>query len=315
MIRNAMVAYTIFVLLVSPTRAQTVQVDLQGVARSEGLGRAFQTFSVFGGTPGIAAAQYQSDFNLSNYQLPITHTFSNWNDPGVAPYVEITLGYLNAQGTFPLEGDASSPKSARISFNSWSALTGLGIEVQLGNDMRIRPILLAGYAHFNADTNFSGPNASVIATAVKGILTDAALNTALLGGALEIVYEKKFRGDFLVTVRMRYNELEAVVTSATNPSLKQDGSFGVATGGINVSGPTDWHIANRSIRWLGYTNGTWFPNTDRSTLGFNAFAEIGGGVQLLAPDVVRGVQGGTLRASAIVGPGVTGWLVSAALDF
>jgi hypothetical protein len=38
-------------------------------------------------------------------------------------------------------------------------------------------------------------------------------------------------------------------------------------------------------------------------------------LQLVAPDVIRFVQGGTVRASAIVGPGVTGWLVSAALDF
>jgi len=57
------------------------------------------------------------------------------------------------------------------------------------------------------------------------------------------------------------------------------------------------------------------PNTDRGTLGFNAFAEIGGGLQLLAPDIVSGVKGGTLRAGAIVGPAVTGWLVSAALNF
>ena len=57
------------------------------------------------------------------------------------------------------------------------------------------------------------------------------------------------------------------------------------------------------------------PSTNRDILGFNSFAEIGGGLRLLAPDVIRGVQGGTVRASAIVGPGVTGWLVSAALDF
>jgi hypothetical protein len=38
-------------------------------------------------------------------------------------------------------------------------------------------------------------------------------------------------------------------------------------------------------------------------------------LQLIAPDVIRGVQGGTVRASAIVGPGVTGWLVGAALNF
>jgi hypothetical protein len=48
---------------------------------------------------------------------------------------------------------------------------------------------------------------------------------------------------------------------------------------------------------------------------FNAYAELGGGLQIIAPDVIRGVQGATVRASAIAGPGVTGWLVSAALNF
>jgi hypothetical protein len=38
-------------------------------------------------------------------------------------------------------------------------------------------------------------------------------------------------------------------------------------------------------------------------------------MQIVAPDVIRGVQGATVRVSAIVGPGVTGWLVSAALNF
>ena len=46
-----------------------------------------------------------------------------------------------------------------------------------------------------------------------------------------------------------------------------------------------------------------------------SFAELGGGLQIIAPDVIRGVQGATVRASAIAGPGVTGWLVSAALNF
>jgi hypothetical protein len=69
------------------------------------------------------------------------------------------------------------------------------------------------------------------------------------------------------------------------------------------------------VRWLGYAKGTWLPDTKPSILGFNAFAEIGGGLQIIAPDIVRGVQGATVRGSAIVGPGVTGWLVSAALNF
>ncbi|MBV8397348.1 MAG: hypothetical protein JOZ17_01250 [Acetobacteraceae bacterium] len=92
-------------------------------------------------------------------------------------------------------------------------------------------------------------------------------------------------------------------------------SFGVATASLTLDGPTEWRIATHAVRWLSYVNGTWLPSTNRDILGFNSFAEIGGGLRLLAPDVIRGVQGGTVRASAIVGPGVTGWLVSAALDF
>src|SRR5687767_11084134 len=83
--------------------AQTVTLGPQGVTQSEGLGRAFQTFSIFGGTPGIAAARYYSNFDLNSFQLPISHSF----DPieggflsGVGPYAEITLGYLTGSQTF-----------------------------------------------------------------------------------------------------------------------------------------------------------------------------------------------------------------------
>jgi hypothetical protein len=295
-----------------------VQLGPEGVAESEDLGRAFETFSVFGGTPGIAAAQYYSAFDLNNFQLPITHTFEPI-DGGhfgrVAPYAEITLDYLTGDRTFSLTPSPTSPSSVRLSFDSWSALAGGGLEFRFGDHFRLRPIVLAGYAHVGSDATFSGPNSAFFHTAVSGILSDAALNTVLVGGALELVYDTTFPGDMTLTARARYNELAAIVASATDPSLKQNGSFGVASAGVTVDGPTGWHVATRAVRWLGYVNGTWLPSTNRSLLGFNSFAEIGGGLRLTAPDVIRGVQGGTVRASAIVGPGVTGWLFSAALDF
>ncbi|MBV8614285.1 MAG: hypothetical protein JOY66_11005 [Acetobacteraceae bacterium] len=144
---------------------------------------------------------------------------------------------------------------------------------------------------------------------------ETQLDTALVGGALELVYDKTFPRDLTLTAGARYNEVAAIVASATDPSLKQNGGFGVATASVTLNGPTDWRIATHDIRWLGYAKVTWLPSTNRDLLGFNSFAEIGGGLQLIAPDVVRGVQGGTVRASAIVGPGVTGWVVSAALNF
>jgi hypothetical protein len=78
-----------------PVRAQTVVLGPEGVTKSENLGRAFETFSIFGGTPGIAAAKYYSDFNINNFQLPIAHSFDPIEDGylnGIAPYAELNTG-------------------------------------------------------------------------------------------------------------------------------------------------------------------------------------------------------------------------------
>jgi hypothetical protein len=107
----------------------------------------------------------------------------------------------------------------------------------------------------------------------------------------------------------RYNEVVALVTGASSNALQNNGSFGVANASVTLTGQTGWHIATKDVRWLGYAKGTWLPDTNPSVLGFNAFAEVGGGLQIIAPGVIRGVQGATVRASAIAGPALpAGWL-------
>jgi len=318
MTRAGFVAGCALLVMATSVQAQTVVLGPEGVARSEGLGRAFQTFSIFGGTPGVAAAKFYSDFDLNNFQLPIAHSFAPIEGgyfTGIAPYAELTLDYLTGNQTFPLTPSANTPSSVKLTFNAWSVLAGGGFDVPLGDGFKLRPIVLAGYSHVGGDASFFGPNSVLFSSLVGGVLNDASLNSALLGGALALVYETRFSGDVTFNTQLRYNELAALVTGASSSALQQNSSFGVANASIDLSGPTDWHIAANPIRWIGYVNGTWMPNTDRGILGFNAFAEIGGGLQVIAPNVIRGVQGGTVRASAIVGPGVTGWLVSAALDF
>jgi len=304
--------------IASSGNAQTVTLGPNGVTQSEGLGRAFQTFSIFGGTPGIAAARYYSNFELNSFQLPISHSF----DPieggflsGVAPYAEITLAYLTGSQTFPLISDGNSPNSVKLSFNSWSALAGGGIDVPLGSGFKIRPIVLAGYSYVGGDAQFYGPNSVLARSQVSGILSDASLNSVLLGGALELIYETSFRGDIQLRAQSRYNEVVALVAGASSNALQDNGTFGVANASVTFTGRTGWHVATHAVRWLGYAKGTWLPETNPSLLGFNSFAEVGGGLQIIAPGVIRGVQGATVRASAIAGPGVTGWLVSAALNF
>ena len=268
--RAAVVVACAVLALASPGNAQTVTLGVQGVTQSEGLGRAFQTFSILGGTPGIAAARYYSKFDLNSFQLPISHSFApieNGLFAGVSPYAEVTFGYLTGNQTFPLTGGSDSPHSVKLSFNSWSGLAGGGVEVSPGNGFKIRPILLAGYSHVGADAQFYGPNSALLRSLVGGVLNDASLNSALLGGALELIYEKQLPGDVALTAQARYNELVSLVTGASSNALQNGGSFGVATASVNFAGPTGWHISTNDIRWLGYAKGTWLPNTESRPTG------------------------------------------------
>ncbi|MBV9118761.1 MAG: hypothetical protein JOY63_15500, partial [Acetobacteraceae bacterium] len=111
-------------LLASPALAQRVTLGPEGVVQSENLGRAFETFSVFGGTPGIAAAYYYSKFQLNTFQLPITHAFEPIDGGGfanVAPYVELTPGYLTADQTFPLGPSPTTPGYLRATWHASAA--------------------------------------------------------------------------------------------------------------------------------------------------------------------------------------------------
>lgn len=315
--RLALVAGCAALSFAWPAAAQTVTLGGEGVTQADRLGRAFQTFSIFGGTPGIAAARYDSDFSINSFQLPISHSFAPIGSglfAGATPYAELTLGYLTADQTFPLVG-TNAPRSVKLSFDSWSALAGAGLDFPLGDGFKIRPMVLAGYSYVSANADFYGPNAATFRSLVRGVLDDATLHSVLLGGALQLSYETRLPGDIAVGAQVRYNELVSLVTSASSRYLDGDGSFGVATAGVDFDGPTGWQLGAKDIRWIGYTRGTWLPDTDPGVLGFNAFAEIGGGLRIIAPDVVRGVRGATVRASVIAGPGVTGWLVSAALVF
>ena len=92
------------------------------------------------------------------------------------------------------------------------------------------------------------------------------MNSALLGGALELIYEASFSGDLALRAQARYNQLAALVTNASSKALEQNGSFGVANASITLSGPTDWRVAGNAVRWLGYAKGTWLPNTNPAVL-------------------------------------------------
>ena len=75
-----------------------------------------------------------------------------------------------------------------------------------------------------------------------------------------------------------------------------------------------WRPLGRDLRWLAFASGTYIPAA-KDAVGFSSFAELGGGIELVERGLVAGVDGLSLRVSAILGDDVHGWSAGLALEF
>jgi hypothetical protein len=301
-------------------QAQSLRDALRDQARAGDFASAFQALSIFGGTPGISAATYNgSEIDLSSYKLPVSQTFAPFGSgplASVAPYAELTISYLNARQNAYLGDSPNTPHYANLRFNTFTGLAGVGLDIPLGSLTVVRPILLAGYARIDSDTHFQGPNAAVFQAATRGILSDVQIDSILLGGGLMLEHTRELGPESSLTANLRYNQITDINYSASDRSLESTNRFSASTVRVEARGPTGLMMLNYPLRWIAFTGGTWMMGRHRNALGFNTFAELGGGIELADRDLLRGVvEGVSLRGSALVGERVTGWSLGLSLSF
>lgn len=309
----------ILLLLPFAARAESLRDEIRQQARDDNLGNMYQSLSIFNGTPGISAANYYSEgLDLNTYKLPLAYSLDPFESGllrGTALYGELTIGYLYGHQRFLSELEDQGTTVINADYRTFTGLAGVGLDLPLHDTLVLRPILLAGYSYIKNDADFSGAHAELMKEATRGILFDFDVHSVLLGGAAELGYDRRFAEGLRLTGNLRYNHFVDIGVAASDSALKETGDFGVLTGGAELSGPTPVTLFGRELRWIGFTNGTGFVGQQSAALGFQYFFEIGGGVQLVDREVVRGLEGVSLRSSAIVGENVTGWTIGLALEF
>ncbi|WP_145734988.1 hypothetical protein [Nitrospirillum pindoramense] len=327
-IAGAWVAWTVVaggMLLAPMARAQTAATDPQAIRdavrqqlKAEDIGHGFETLGVFGGTPDASAARYDSDkITLHGYKLPITHSFRDKDDTdGVAPYLEVTLGYENAwQETALATGDTPSDAGqVKQSYKSYSALGGFGLDIPVGPSTTIRPVALGGYTRIRGSGEFSGADADLLRESTGGILTSMRIDSFLAGGGVEVQHDRALPDDLRLHLMGRFSEFADIPNRVSDPSLETTGSFGFATVNAQLDGPLG-HLFADDLRWIAFSRGNILIGAQQAFLGFDKFLEVGGGLEVVTPHIGYGVEGVTLRGSAIVGNGVRGWTVGLGLAF
>lgn len=292
---------------------------LRREAKASQQGRAFQSLTVFGATPGVSTAIFNvdhsqpgTDLTLRTLQLPLKHEFASVVD-GIRPYGELTLGYGNANETADL--DVTPPQQTRIDadFDTHSVLSGIGATIVVVPNLSVRPILLAGYSRVDGDANFKGPFSEELKTASSGLINDMSIDTLLLGGALQAKLALPLDESIHFTGEARYNHFYARNFNASDSVLETSDHFGVFTARTEVDGPTPLTVAGQQTRWIAFAGATYLPGDVKAALGFDYFFEIGGGIAMV--DVGDLVSGLSARASLIVGEDVIGWSAGLSLHF
>ncbi len=286
------------------------------------LGRGLQALSIFNATPGISAASFYvgndigDDATINSYKFAPSHTF----DPvyGIKPYVEGTAGYLDYSFEDDFPNGLGQNNHVKLDYNTISFLAGVGVEVDVFEGTVIRPIFLAGYSRIWDGSSVSGPNANEIRRNGDGLLFDAWLNTALVGGAIEVEHEGHFdpQSDINYTANIRYDQFYANTVSASNSAMEGSSTFGIMTALAEFDGPV-WGVSlfDRELRWIGFATNTFLPAQTGDQLGFSYFFEVGGGLELVDRSVIDGLEGVSLRSSVLFGDNVYGWTAGLSLEF
>ena len=307
----------------SMASAQTLRGSIANVSRASELAGALHMFSIFGGVPGISAATYDSGgLRLDSYKVPVAHSFTaaeaSWLG-NAAPYVEFTGGYIHGRENAIVSDRGYSAVGARFTYDAVTALTGFGLDVPvfeaLGGTTIIRPIFLAGYTRIESNARLSGAAAPELAQGTRGLLTNASLDSLLIGGAVAVQHERDIGRRMTLQIGLRFNQIADIGLSASDPAFDITNSFGVVTASAEVKGPTGFEFGSLSVRWITFASGTWMIGRNNDALGFSRFAELGGGVEFADDRLVPGVSAISLRGSGIVGDGVNGWSLGVRVSF
>ena len=292
-------------------------------ARNRGFGTMVQGLAGFGAVPGISGANFDvdssgsvQDSDLSRMNFPLSHDFKQIGGLEQALHTELALGWLTGSTDYrnllpatPFNSDVNSDMTAL------SVVGGVGLGFPLTDKLTLTPMVLLGYSHIEDDSSFAGPGAAALNLLTRQILFNYSVDELLYGAALELKYEHSLAGDIDLQARLRYNHMFAETLDASNAALEGSGNFGVLTAFLQFDGPTPAKIFGRDLRWIGFAANSTFVGDAAEGLGFDTFFELGGGIELVEPNILPGVEGFSVRGSALIGNGVTGWSVGAQLEF
>ena len=305
---SAMVAACI--LAASWTNADTE--DIEDLDEHQ-TGAGYAHLISFEAEPEIAAANYTvdaedssvGDADINSFKLPLYREFSN-EDHDWRWYAQGSLSYLTLDQTFRFNLAPDQKESMDMEWTAYGGLVEAGFIFPLSGGFSLVSGMGLGVSHLENDADFSSPLLEqVLPPEFDGRLYDWDTNAALVRGNLGLRYDQ-LHGEFRIkgSANLSYSYIDSFDESSNFSGFDDHAS--TFTFKLDARYPLDRQIREHPLYIIGHIGNTTFVGSNRNSLGFKYFNELG---------VSLGVEKITLGALVLLGSDVDGWTIVLNYDY
>lgn len=263
-------------------------------------------------TPGLDGAVFSVDEQDRTSDL-VRGSLGYVSDLTLKDYVlDAYWGLAIAYGELEDRVDVLSPQNRPIrldvSRDILSLRSSFGFSLPVSGHLKIRPYLSLAASRLETSTQIKSLDT---VSQLPNVLLDSEADTLSTSGTLEAVYDRWFDTD-RVELKGQYTAAYTDTFNRSNSLLDTSGTNETALVQARYSKATGWKFRNKPLRWNTYATHTHFLGLDRKALGFNAYTEIGMGLNYelnIRPLDWFGLRFLGLKAGYIFGDGVEGFSV------
>lgn len=241
---------------------------------------------------------YASDLTLKDYVLD--------------GYWGMALAYGTLEDLVDVLGPEGKPIRLDVDRDIVSLRGSGGLSLPITQHFKLRPYLSVAASHLQTSSRIQGLDSNV---ALPEVWLDTETDALSTSGTLEAVYDRWFDSARL-EVKGQYTLAYTDTFNSSSEGLDTWGWNETALMRVRYSKATGWQTRNKPWRWNTYATHTRFLGLEKQALGFNAFTEVGVGLDFevnIRPLDWFGLRFVGLKIGYIQGDGVEG--VSVGLSF
>jgi len=303
--------------LAGAVHAQTVPDPVRAQVASARLGAGYAQMINLSATPDLSAASYRIDAidpsaDLDVLRLPYQAKWLPLSDEADL-YWKVEAGWLQFGQDFAWN---PTPDAAGTFGSKWTAYSvGAGVlaKIKLASGFSVEPALDVALARLQNRTSYSGA-AAVLQPVLDGVLFNWNADAWLVTPGIALEWTGA-AGDGSVRVRGHVARSWIASFDETDPVQR----FREATNLYSVRAeyvqPTAWKAFERRLSWVAYGSYAGFFGANRDVLGFDAVAEVGGGLELPVTPEAPKAERVRFQAAYLFGAGVRGWTLGLGLQY